>query len=108
MAIYGLALKKGEEKALIEKTQACEIAKLQLQDEWTAKFVTLKSELDYLRGTVEGGFNQLAKEQSDIRERVEMLCDYVFVPTWWDRLAEFWWCITHWRKIREEKHGVSE
>lgn len=78
----------------------------QLQDELTAKFVTLKSELDWLRGFVEGGFEQLGKNQERLDERIEMLCDEVHAPTWRDRLAAWWWNLTHWRENRETNDDI--
>lgn len=74
----------------------------ELRNEWAAKLVIVTSELAHLTGKLQGATEQLLKNDEHSAERLDLLDEKVFAPTWRDRLGELWWRMTHWREARNE------
>lgn len=73
----------------------------ELRAEWAEKFVTVTSELARQTGELQGAVEQLLKNDEHSAERLDLIDEKVFAPTWRDRIGELLWRFTHPREAGE-------
>ncbi len=79
-----------------------------LRNAWAVKSSTAASEFARLAGEFRGTKEPMVKNYEHLAERLDLLYEKVFAPTWRDRLGEMWWRATHWRQMREADNGIRE